>query len=143
MKSRLKSEEGITLVELLASIAILSIVILLLGSVHIFGQTQFNSQTESAGQSNDLRYSLSVISRDVRQEGSVEKDKENPSVYNIGELKYSFEKPNLYRNGERLSKRIEHFEIISTNNHAEITIRSTSNRQSQNESYHTTIYFRR
>ena len=79
----LKSEEGITLIELMASLAILSIVILLVGSVHIFGQTQFINQTERASQSNDLRYSLSLVSRDVRQAGLVVKDHEN-ETYTIG-----------------------------------------------------------
>jgi len=95
----LKSEEGITLIELMASLAILSIVILLVGSVHIFGQTQFINQTETASQSNDLRYSLSLVSRDVRQAGLVVKDHEN-ETYTIGPNSYSFQKPNLSRNNE-------------------------------------------
>ena len=95
----LKSEEGITLIELMASLAILSIVILLVGSVHIFGQTQFINQTETASQSNDLRYSLSLVSRDVRQAGLVVKDHEN-ETYIIGPNSYSFQKPNLSRNNE-------------------------------------------
>ena len=141
MKSRLKAEEGITLVELLASIAILSIVILLVGSVHIFGQTQFISQTETASQSNDLRYSLSLVSRDIRQAGVVEEIAER--TYLVGEYTYSFQKPNLYRNGERLSSKIYDFKILPSDDYAEIIIRSTTNRQAQDESYHTTIYFRR
>lgn len=141
MKSRLKAEEGITLVELLASIAILSIVILLVGSVHIFGQTQFISQTETASQSNDLRYSLSLVSRDIRQAGSV-KINEDLS-YEVGTHTYSFQEPNLYRNGERLSSKIYDFKILPSDDYAEIIIKSTTNRQAQGESYHTTIYFRR
>jgi Tfp pilus assembly protein PilW len=141
MISRLKTEEGITLVELLASIAILSIVILLVGSVHIFGQTQFISQTETAIQSNDLRYSLSLVSRDVRQAGVVEEIGEK--TYMVGEYTYAFQEPNLYRNGETLSKKVQDFEIKPTENYAEIIIKSTTNRQAQGESYHTTIYFRR
>lgn len=141
MIRRLKSEEGITLVELLASIAILSIVILLAGSVHIFGQTQFISQTETASQSNDLRYSLSLVSRDVRQAGAVEINED--LSYQVGTHKYTFEKPNLSRNGELLSDKVEEFEITPDGDHAEIVIRSTTNRQAQDESYHTTIYFRR
>ena len=56
-----------TLVELLAAIAILGIIIALAGSVHIFGQRQFRSQTESAKQANDMSYALSVISTDLRR----------------------------------------------------------------------------
>lgn len=141
MISRLKAEEGITLVELLASIAILSLVILLVGSVHIFGQTQFISQTETASQSNDLRYSLSLVSRDVRQAGTVNINED--LSYQVGPHTYSFQKPNLYRNGERLSGKVEEFEIIPAEDHAELVIKSTPNRQLQDEIYKTTIYFRR
>ncbi|MDD2427757.1 MAG: type II secretion system protein, partial [Eubacteriales bacterium] len=42
----LKSEAGFTLVELLAAISILGIVIVLAGSVHLFGQRQFRSQSK-------------------------------------------------------------------------------------------------
>lgn len=64
----LKDEAGITLVELLAAISILSIVILLAGSIHMFGQRHFINQTDSASRSNDLTYALSVLSSDLRKE---------------------------------------------------------------------------
>lgn len=60
-------ETGITLVELLAAISILSIVILLAGSVHMFGQRQFINQTKSASQENDISYALTVITTDLRK----------------------------------------------------------------------------
>ncbi len=67
LKALLKNETGVTLVELLAAIAILGIVIALAGSIHIFGQRQFRSQTESAGQANDLSHALTVMSTDLRR----------------------------------------------------------------------------
>lgn len=148
MMSRLKAEEGITLVELLASIAILSIVILLVGSVHIFGQTQFISQTETASQSNDLRYSLSLVSSDIRQAGIVEilePEESGPDkyVYKIGEHTYEFLEPNLSRNDIQLSEKIKDFRIIVSDDYAEVIISSIGNRQAKDETYHTTIYFRR
>lgn len=67
LKPLLKNEAGVTLVELLAAIAILGIIIALAGSIHIFGQRQFRSQTESAKQANDMSYALSVMSTDLRR----------------------------------------------------------------------------
>ncbi|MGB9342558.1 MAG: hypothetical protein WCB13_04100, partial [Trichococcus sp.] len=55
-----------TLIELLASIALLSVVLSLVGAVHLFGQKQYLTQSYSARQSNDFAYTLSVISREVR-----------------------------------------------------------------------------
>ena len=71
-KQVLKNEAGVTLVELLASIAILGIIIALAGSVHIFGQRQFRNQTESAKQANDISYAMSVMSTDLRRHSADE-----------------------------------------------------------------------
>ncbi|GAB2491375.1 hypothetical protein GCM10008929_14420 [Alkalibacterium psychrotolerans] len=136
----LKNEDGITLVELLASLVILSVVILLVGSVHIFGQTQFISQTESAGQANDLRYSLTLVSRDIRQAEEIS--------FESGELKldgltYTHSGNALRRNGEVISGRVSLFEVDFNDEKADIRIRSTENRQRKSQTYETTIYFRR
>lgn len=64
----LKSESGVTLVELLASLSILMIVILLAGSINIFGQRQFVNQTKSAEIANDLSYALNIMSSDLRRQ---------------------------------------------------------------------------
>ncbi|MCC5890395.1 MAG: prepilin-type N-terminal cleavage/methylation domain-containing protein [Alkalibacterium sp.] len=146
MVNRLKREDGLTLVELLASLAILSVVILLVGSVHIFGQTQFISQTESAGQSNDLRYSLTVISRDVRQAEEISFES---GELRLGASTYSHSGTELRRNGELLSSRVQSFTVSGNNfendfdEKAIITLDSTPNRQGKTQTYETTIYFRR
>lgn len=62
----LKNENGFTLVELLASLAILSMIISLIGSVTMFGIKQYDTQTSAASQSNDYSYALSVLSKEVR-----------------------------------------------------------------------------
>lgn len=63
----LQNEAGITLVELLAALAIMSLVFLLVGAIHIFGQQQFRSQSESAHQANDLSYALTAMTSDLRR----------------------------------------------------------------------------
>ncbi len=65
-KINLRNESGMTLIELLASIALLSVVLALAGAVHMFGQKQYMTESYSAHQSNDYAYTLSVISREVR-----------------------------------------------------------------------------
>ncbi|PRY83229.1 type II secretion system protein [Alkalibacterium olivapovliticus] len=140
MKLWKKSEEGFTLVELLASIALLSVVILLVGSVHIFGQSQFINQTESASQSNDLRYSLSMISRDVR---SAEVVTVEGATLRADDITYTFSNSTLTRNSEILSNRVGRFVPEMLPDGVHITISSTDNRQNQSKEYETTIYFRR
>lgn len=68
----LKNEMGFTLVELLASLAILSLIIGLIGSVTIFGIKQYDQQVVDAEQSNDYAYALSALSKEVRSAEKVE-----------------------------------------------------------------------
>ncbi|WP_161878893.1 PilW family protein [Alkalibacterium sp. MB6] len=144
MKRYLKKEDGITLIELLASITILSVVILLVGSVHLFGQRQFVSQTESNRQANDLRYSLAMISRDVRSANDFELVASHHIV--VDEVSYKKEGSTLLRNGSILSNRVGQFEVVPSKDQTDtyvITIASSSNDLNQSERYSTTIYLRR
>ncbi len=134
------NEEGFTLVELLASIALLSVVILLVGSVHIFGQTQFINQTESAAQSNDLRYSLTVMSRDVRRAEIVTVD---GTTLTADGITYTLGNSTLRRNDEVLSNRVGDFAPEMLSDGVQIKIASTTNRQNLSKEYETSIYFRR
>ena len=56
----IKKEDGVTLLELLASIALLSIIIMLVGSVHMFGQRQYIKQSHDASQANELAAGISA-----------------------------------------------------------------------------------
>ena len=141
---KISGEKGITLIELLASITILSVVILLVGSVHLFGQRQFVSQTESNRQANDLRYSLAMISRDVRSANDFELVASHHIV--VDEVSYKKEGSNLLRNGSVLSKRVGQFEVVQSKDQTDtyvITISSSLNDLDQSERYSTTIYLRR
>ena len=66
-----KNDAGFTLVELLASLAILSLIIGLIGSVTMFGIKQYDKQTFEAEQANDCSYALTVLSKEIRSAKSV------------------------------------------------------------------------
>jgi prepilin-type N-terminal cleavage/methylation domain-containing protein len=60
-------EKGITLIEVLCALAIVSMVILLASSINIFGQKQMNDQkAEIQNQSND-RLAMNIITKAIRQ----------------------------------------------------------------------------
>lgn len=142
MSKWFKNEEGITLIELLASLALLSVVIILIGSVHIFGQKQFSSQTEANSQANDLRYSLAMISREARSAENVKVMSANEIV--IDGNTYLFDKPTLKKNTTIISSRVEDFKVgeLEKDKLIHITIESTPNQMNQREEYETTIYLR-
>ncbi|OJF90901.1 PilW family protein [Alkalibacterium sp. 20] len=139
-----KSDKGFTLVELLASIALLSVVILLAGSVHIFGQKQFISQTESASQANDMSYALSVMSRDLRKEAFLDVTVEGNTIKILGDPVFEKEGQRLLKNGNTLSSSINDMTVNRSDEDRslEIVLRS-SRSQTQQKEYRTTIYFRR
>jgi prepilin-type N-terminal cleavage/methylation domain-containing protein len=60
-------EKGITLIEVLCALAIVSMVILLASSINIFGHKQMNDQkVEIQNQSND-RLAMNIITKAIRQ----------------------------------------------------------------------------
>lgn len=73
----LKSNKGVTLIELLAVLAILSIVILLAGSVQLFGQKQTKQQTDEIQNQSEVRLALNMITKDIRSA------KSGPSNVNV------------------------------------------------------------
>lgn len=136
-----KSESGFTLVELLATLAILSLVIILAGSIHIFGQKQFIQQSEQVSQINDLRYIMASIEQDVRQTPKEEIKFEEDLI--VGESTYSQQGTALYKNSEILSDQISSFDVTLSEDKIDISLSSTMNGKKDQEVVSTIIYFRR
>lgn len=136
-----KSEQGFTLVELLATLAILSLVILLAGSVHIFGQKQFSEQTEQVSQVNDLRQIMASIERDVRQTPQADIRFEDELV--IGDTIYSRNGNTLFRDSTVLSDQVSLFDVAIDEDKLEISLVSTTREDKRNGELSTIIYFRR
>lgn len=143
LKIKTDNEAGITLVELLAALSILSVVIILAGSIHMFGQRQFISQTESASQANDFSYAMTVMTTELR--------KQNPGNVEVedGIIKIN-DKVAFYQDGDALIDRetiiaesVDNFNpvIIDDGTGVEVSIEST-NPMAANKHYQTTIYFR-
>ncbi|WP_413526860.1 PilW family protein [Marinilactibacillus psychrotolerans] len=136
-----KSESGFTLVELLATLAILSLVIILAGSIHIFGQKQFIQQSEQVSQINDLRYIMASIEQDVRQTPKTEIEFEESLI--VGDATYSHLGTTLYKNSEILSDQISSFDVTLSEDKIDISLSSTMNGKKDQEVVSTIIYFRR
>lgn len=150
LKPLLKNEAGVTLVELLAAIAILGIIIALAGSIHIFGQRQFRNQTESANQTNDISYALSVMSTDLRRHSPGEVNVTEDVIKILdenGEVVQSYRESGnkLMQSDVELINYVRSFSAETTADgkgiHIEIFIDSTSPGV-EAKKYQTTIYFR-
>ena len=144
-KPVIKDETGITLVELLAVLSILSVVILLGGAIHMFGQRQFVAQSESASQANDLSYAMTILSNDLRTHRydelvTIEADL---IEFNNGD-KFEVKNRSLYKNESKIADNIS--SMTPENNDSDkslnVTLRSESLKGQSDKNITTTIYFR-
>lgn len=156
----MSNESGITLVELLAALSILSVVILLAGSTHMFGQRQFISQKESAEASNDLSYALNVMTTDLRKQSrdnvviegveldGVKKYTATKIVINDSGENITYvldkQKQQLKRNGTVIAEPVNAMtvKVEGTDIGLNITLSSQLSNGQQKE-YQTTVTFRR
>ncbi|MBU9721918.1 MULTISPECIES: PilW family protein [Bacillaceae] len=67
----LKNNKGLSLVEILISFALLSLVVLLVTSLHLFGQNQFNSQTNLSDNQANVRLAINILTKEVRNADTV------------------------------------------------------------------------
>lgn len=148
----LKDEKAITLVELLAVLAILSIVLLLVGSTHLFGQRQYFEQNKTIDHQGDVRLIMSQLTTDVRKvnanEGATKKNENGVFTVELGTINaytYTHQGTTLKRNGVILSRNIDTFEWLSTTNEAanKIKIVSVPDDKGKQASLETVLYFRR
>lgn len=140
-------QRGITLIELLGVLAILSVIILLVGSAHLFGQKQLVYQTDEVGKQSDVRLVVSQLTTDFR---SITADNYEviDDEYHIGEHTYSHNGTAVFRNGQKLSDHMAEFSLTPIDVDGELTgvnivIESYPGEQSSPTKVETTIYFRR
>lgn len=102
----IKNNQGFTLVELLAVLGLMSIVIVLMSSAHIFGQKQFVNQTEEVNQQSDARYIANLVAKDIRKASSLSVSG-NELV--LGEIIYQHSGSTLKKNGSIIAESISEF----------------------------------
>lgn len=145
VQSKLKDDSGVTLVELLAALTILTVVIILAGSIHMFGQKQFISQTDSASQSNDFSYALTDMTTEIRKKSSneikVNGEVRNQQILVNGSVVYQQVGSQLLKRGVSLADDVENFMVTKAEEYIEITLIKT-NQTASNKNYQTRIYFR-
>jgi prepilin-type N-terminal cleavage/methylation domain-containing protein len=138
----LKSEKGVTLIELLAALALLSLILLLASSLHLFGQKQTKNQaTEIQGQSN-VTLAMNVITKEIRSAQNVSALNNVLTITKIDNSKdeYKLESYTLKKNNQPLISDIKEFTLVPSADNITITISSNTNPQT---TLKTTIYYRK
>jgi len=130
-------------------LSILSIILLLVGSAHIFGQRQYFEQNETIDHQGDVRLIMSQLTTDVRKvtvnEGAATSDSGGVFTLTLGTNTYTHQGTTLKRNGVILSENISTFEWPSTTNEAanKINIVSVADDNGERANLETVLYFRR
>ncbi|MDG5786867.1 prepilin-type N-terminal cleavage/methylation domain-containing protein [Evansella sp. AB-P1] len=138
---KIKNQKGVTLVELLISVAIASIVLLLATSIYLFGQNQLTSQTEHVKQQDNVRLGMNIITKAIRSADSDVVEVVDDTTLKIDEDEYRSEHENqrITVNGQPLIDGII-FQIINPQNgRVDITIKSMPD---ETVSHTTTIFLR-
>lgn len=139
MITSLRNEKGVTLVELLAVLALLGIVILLISNAHMFGQKQFVSQSAQIENESNVRYAMNVITKEVRRAEMVTVLADTLQTNsNTFELRGN----NLYKDGSVLIEGVEKFSVQENDGKITITIKSMPNEFEKVATLSTDLYIR-
>lgn len=136
------NEKGMTLLEILASIVILSIVIISIFSIMNSTSKQQKEQIKEVQQIQSGAYILKQITKDLRKSNSVD-DITGFVIFNNdinpgNSIKYEYKKilGELYRNDILIGTEIEDFSIIPDGKRIEVNFKING------EDYQTSIYLR-
>ncbi|WP_182200445.1 PilW family protein [Paraliobacillus salinarum] len=137
-----KEQKGITLVELLAVLSLMSIIIMLVGSAMMFGQKQYKNQTEIIEQQDQVRYVMATLTKEIRSHNSSQISVSG-NVLNIGSDSYEFSAPQVLKNGTPMSDRIGVFEVEKNDLELDITIASSAVGGNEQQRLSTILYLRK
>jgi prepilin-type N-terminal cleavage/methylation domain-containing protein len=106
------NEKGLTLVEVLAALALVSLVILLASSINLFGHKQMSSQKEEIqNQSND-RLAMNIVTKAIRQADPATVEVINDqNVLKINNVRYYLDGNSLKKETDVLISDINKFTV--------------------------------
>ncbi|MEH7118470.1 prepilin-type N-terminal cleavage/methylation domain-containing protein, partial [Neobacillus vireti] len=111
------NEKGVTLIELLAAVSLLSLILLLASSVHILGLKQSSSQTSEIQNQSNVRLAMNIITREVRKASTVsfinidDTDSSNDQLKINGVDIYKLDNKNITKNANPLINNIQTFTL--------------------------------
>ncbi|WP_058307234.1 PilW family protein [Gracilibacillus massiliensis] len=126
----LRNQKGMTLVELLTAITLLSLIIVLVGSIHLYAQKQFVNQSEQVEQQSDVRNALSSMSRAIRTTPS-DKISVQGNVLHIDMDQYYYSSNLLMKNDTVIADDIASFRVTIVDD--QVVIDMTSDQASLQE----------
>jgi Tfp pilus assembly protein PilW len=140
IKMRFHNSRGLTLVEVLAVLVLLSLVTLLIFSVLSFGQKNYSTQQGQVQKQQDLTYVTKLITKEVRQAKSVKI--ENGQLV-IDTNTYTFKENSIYKNNSELISGIQTFNFSLNGIKLTLTITGNDDARGNANTVSTNIYIRK
>ena len=140
----MKNEKGLTLIEVIAYIAIASIILILSFSIMSTSKEEHDEQYQNTQKLTQNSYVMKQISSDIRE--SINLDSSSNRIImqkkNSIETIYRYDEDifTLYRNDQPIANNLKSFLIKANTNNKSVSIQLTNLRDEQ---LNTTIYLRR
>lgn len=115
------NQDGLTLIEILAVMVLLSIITSSIFGLLISGNKNFERQSDNNSQLNELTFVLKQVTKDVRQSSTVQISSNILALDSTTYL-YNVNTQSLERNGQVLSTSIKQFQVLQNNNQLFIEI---------------------
>jgi prepilin-type N-terminal cleavage/methylation domain-containing protein len=136
----LKNSRGVTLIEILCAIALISMVLLLANSLNIFGLKQVNEQTNDINNQSNVRLAINIITKEIRSAQNV---KVSNNILTINNLDiYKLDNHSLTKNGQAIIPDIQKFNIVMNGNQILISIANIPSKNGKQIDLSDTIYIR-
>lgn len=131
----IKNEKGVTLIELIVSLAIFSVVVSLTLSVLLFGSRAFKKQTNESNDLLNVRNAIAYLTKEIRKADKV--DIRN-GILTLNERDvYILENNAIMKNSTPIVYNIDILEIVKSSLKIEIAIKGAGG-----EKVESTIYLR-
>jgi prepilin-type N-terminal cleavage/methylation domain-containing protein len=141
MRSTCEDQKGVTLVELLAVLALVCTVMLLISNVHLFGQKQFSSQSKQVQHESNVRYAMNVITREIRTSPPQTISVSNNRIETSNGA-FRLQGTTLFKDDKVLEEGIAEFTVEQNGNEIVISMKSVPNQSDKTSSLSTNLYIR-
>lgn len=123
----IKNRKGVTLVELMIVLALLSVVTMVGFSVLSFGFRSFNAQTDNLDNQSKVQHAISGISKEIRRVDAGDIIISGGTI-DVDGIAYILQGNNLLKNGKVLVSGIKSFNPSKVGNRITLEITSQANR---------------
>lgn len=146
MQKLITNSKGVTVIELIVVCALLSMVLLLIGSVHYSGQKQYTNHSALVNNQANVRLAVKVLEKDIRKNTAPIDDRDSTSTSPIligsDTYEYSADQKAILKNSAPIANNIKSFSFKKTGTKISITVESIPNDYGKSASISTVIYVR-